>query len=110
MGIEGEEVTWNGVVWSWMRDMSMFCRAPRRRHPVPAPARWLSNTENREAAVKLAQSVVSARLAVGAQIVGPVGSVFWHQGEFGSGEEWQLVLRPGPVPVSRSLRAVRGES
>jgi periplasmic divalent cation tolerance protein len=50
-------------------------------------------TENREAAVKLAQSVVSARLAAGAQVVGPVGSVFWHQGEFGSGEEWQLVLK-----------------
>ncbi|MCX4636615.1 divalent-cation tolerance protein CutA [Streptomyces platensis] len=46
-----------------------------------------------EAAVKPAQSVVSARLAAGAQIVGPVGSVFWHQGEFGPGEEWQLVLK-----------------
>ncbi|MEU8782230.1 divalent-cation tolerance protein CutA [Streptomyces sp. NPDC048637] len=50
-------------------------------------------TENREAAVKLAQSVVSARLAAGAQIVGPVVSVFWHQGEFGTGEEWQLLLK-----------------
>ncbi|MFB6439177.1 divalent-cation tolerance protein CutA [Streptomyces sp. NPDC056411] len=50
-------------------------------------------TETREAAVTLAQSVVSARLAAGAQIVGPVASVFWHQGEFGSGEEWQLVLK-----------------
>ncbi|WP_432141555.1 divalent cation tolerance protein CutA [Streptomyces sp. bgisy084] len=72
--------------------------------------RWLSHTKNREAAVKPAQSVVSARLAAGAQIVGPVGSVFWHQGEFGSGEEWQLVLRPGPVPVPRPLRVVHGES
>lgn len=50
-------------------------------------------TENREAAVKLAQSVVTARLAAGAQIVGPVVSVFWHQGEFGTGEEWQLLLK-----------------
>lgn len=50
-------------------------------------------TENREAAVKLAQSVVSARLAAGAQIVGPVVSVFWHQDEFGTGEEWQLLLK-----------------
>ncbi|WP_411135078.1 divalent-cation tolerance protein CutA [Streptomyces sp. C10] len=50
-------------------------------------------TENREAAVKLAQSVVSARLAAGAQIIGPVVSVFWHQGEFGTGEEWQLLLK-----------------
>ncbi|WP_327704559.1 divalent-cation tolerance protein CutA [Streptomyces decoyicus] len=48
-------------------------------------------TENREAAVELAQLVVSARLAAGAQIVGPVVSVFWHQGEFG--QEWQLLLK-----------------
>ncbi|MBT2529878.1 divalent-cation tolerance protein CutA [Streptomyces sp. ISL-99] len=50
-------------------------------------------TENREAAVKLAQLVVSARLAAGAQVVGPVVSVFWHQGEFGTGEEWQLLFK-----------------
>ena len=29
----------------------------------------------------------------GAQIVGPVVSVFWHQGEFGAGEEWQVLLK-----------------
>lgn len=80
----------------------------RRRPSVPAPARWLSHTENREAAVKLAQSVVSTRLAAGAQIVGPVG--FWHQGEFDSGEECQLVLRPGSVPAPRPQRAVRDET
>ncbi|OPF77850.1 divalent-cation tolerance protein CutA [Streptomyces antioxidans] len=50
-------------------------------------------TETRDDAVKLAQSVVAARLAAGAQIVGPVASVFWHQGEFGTGEEWQLLLK-----------------
>ena len=50
-------------------------------------------TENREAAVKLAGSVVRARLAAGAQIVGPVVSVFWHLGEFGTGEEWQLLFK-----------------
>ncbi|MFE1175108.1 divalent cation tolerance protein CutA [Streptomyces sp. NPDC058773] len=72
--------------------------------------RWLSHPENREAAVKPAQSVVSARLAAGAQIIGPAGSVLRHQGEFGSGEERQLVLRPGPVPAPRPLRVVRDES
>ncbi|MFB6565980.1 divalent-cation tolerance protein CutA [Streptomyces noursei] len=50
-------------------------------------------TETREGAVRLAQSVVSARLAAGAQIVGPVISVFWHRGEFGTGEEWQLLFK-----------------
>jgi periplasmic divalent cation tolerance protein len=25
-------------------------------------------------------------------VVGPVTSVFWHLGEYGTGEEWQVVL------------------
>ncbi|MFZ3595834.1 divalent-cation tolerance protein CutA [Streptomyces sp. BH104] len=50
-------------------------------------------TETREQAVELARSVVTGRLAAGAQIVGPVVSVFWHEGEFGTGEEWQLLLK-----------------
>ncbi|MDT3398488.1 divalent-cation tolerance protein CutA [Streptomyces sp. B1866] len=47
----------------------------------------------REEAEKLARSVAASRLAAGAQIVGPVISVFWHQGEFGSGEEWQVLFK-----------------
>jgi periplasmic divalent cation tolerance protein len=50
-------------------------------------------TATREQAVQLAESVVRARLAAGAQVVGPVTSVFWHLGEFGTGEEWQLLLK-----------------
>lgn len=50
-------------------------------------------TETREQAVRLAESVVRARLAAGAQIVGPATSVFWHLGELGTGEEWQLLLK-----------------
>ncbi|MGP4089362.1 divalent-cation tolerance protein CutA [Streptomyces sp. KR55] len=47
----------------------------------------------REQAVELARSVVSERLAAGAQIIGPVISAFWHDGEFGTGKEWQLLLK-----------------
>lgn len=50
-------------------------------------------TETREQALRMAESVVRARLAAGAQVVGPVTSVFWHLGEFGTGEEWQLLLK-----------------
>lgn len=49
-------------------------------------------TETREQAVTLAQSAVRSRLAAGAQIIGPVVSVFWHNGECGTGEEYQLLL------------------
>ncbi|MGW4466727.1 divalent-cation tolerance protein CutA [Micromonospora sp. NPDC004704] len=49
-------------------------------------------TETRAAALELAQSAVAERLAGNAQIIGPVGSVFWHLGELGTGEEWRLLL------------------
>ncbi|BBG03938.1 MULTISPECIES: divalent-cation tolerance protein CutA [Pseudonocardia] len=45
-------------------------------------------TPTRDVAVRLARSAISAGLAAGGQIVGPVASVFWHGGEFGEGEEW----------------------
>ncbi|MEU2562826.1 divalent-cation tolerance protein CutA [Streptomyces longispororuber] len=50
-------------------------------------------TETREQALQLARTAVQARLAAGAQIIGPVTSVFWHAGEFGTGEEWRLLLK-----------------
>jgi periplasmic divalent cation tolerance protein len=50
-------------------------------------------TETKEQAVALAGPAVQKRLAAGAQIIGPVTSVFWHLGEYGTGEEWQLLLK-----------------
>lgn len=50
-------------------------------------------TDSREAAQKLARSAVEARLVAGAQIVGPVETAFWHLGEFGTGQEWRLLLK-----------------
>lgn len=49
--------------------------------------------ETRDAALALARSAVGARLAAGAQVIGPVTSVFWHLGEYGEGQEWRLVLK-----------------
>jgi periplasmic divalent cation tolerance protein len=49
-------------------------------------------TEHREAAVALAGEAVRLRLAASAQINGPVTTVFWHLGEYGTGEEWQATL------------------
>ncbi|MGC4936479.1 divalent cation tolerance protein CutA [Kribbella sp. DT2] len=50
-------------------------------------------TATRAAAVALAGSAVGAGLAAGAQVVGPVVSVFWHEGQYGEGEEWQVLLK-----------------
>jgi periplasmic divalent cation tolerance protein len=50
-------------------------------------------TETKEQAIALAGPAVQQRLAAGAQVIGPVTSVFWHLGEYGTGEEWQLLLK-----------------
>lgn len=49
-------------------------------------------TPDRDSALTLARSAVGARLAGNAQVLGPLASVFWHNGELGEGEEWQVVL------------------
>ncbi|MEU4761776.1 divalent cation tolerance protein CutA [Actinosynnema sp. NPDC023794] len=48
---------------------------------------------DRVTATNLARSAVAARLAASAQVSGPVLSFFWHLGEQGEGEEWQVVLK-----------------
>jgi len=48
---------------------------------------------SRPEAEELVRAVVEDRLAAGAQIIGPVISAFWHLGEFGTGEEWQILLK-----------------
>ncbi|MBA4866508.1 divalent-cation tolerance protein CutA [Streptomyces sp. PSKA54] len=53
----------------------------------------LTATETREQAMELARPVVAPRLAAGAQIIGPMISALWHQGEFRTGEKWQLLLK-----------------
>ncbi|MDP5309395.1 divalent-cation tolerance protein CutA [Streptomyces poriferorum] len=50
-------------------------------------------TETKQQAIDLAGPAVQKKLAAGAQIIGPVTSVFWHLGEYGTGEEWQLLLK-----------------
>lgn len=48
---------------------------------------------SKESAMALARSAVESRLAACAQVCGPVSSVFWHLGELGTGEEWQVFLK-----------------
>ncbi|HEY3952038.1 MAG TPA: divalent-cation tolerance protein CutA [Streptosporangiaceae bacterium] len=52
-----------------------------------------TTAENRDAAMGLARSAVRAKLAASGQVLGPVVSVFWHAGQYGEGEEWQVWLK-----------------
>jgi periplasmic divalent cation tolerance protein len=48
---------------------------------------------SRDAAAELLRSAVRAKLAAGGQVSGPALSAFWHQGEYGEGEEWQVFFK-----------------
>ena len=50
----------------------------------------LTTTDSREAAQALARSVVAARLAACGQIVGPIESVFWWDGQLDDAAEYQV--------------------
>ncbi len=52
-----------------------------------------TTTADRDTAANLARSAVAARLAASAQVSGPVTSFFWHLGEQGESEEWQVTLK-----------------
>lgn len=48
---------------------------------------------SRDAAAGLLRSVVRAKLAASGQVFGPAMSAFWHEGEYGEGEEWQVFFK-----------------
>lgn len=50
-------------------------------------------TPSRDAGLRLAKSAIGAGLAAGGQVAGPVMSAFWHNGEFGQGEEWVVSFK-----------------
>jgi periplasmic divalent cation tolerance protein len=50
-------------------------------------------TEVLEVAMRLAESAIRAGLAAGGQVAGPIASFFWHNGEFGQGEEWVVSFK-----------------
>lgn len=52
-----------------------------------------TTADSESVAVALASSAVQSRLAACAQIQGPVNSLFWHEGRFDTGEEWQLTFK-----------------
>ncbi|MFI0419000.1 divalent-cation tolerance protein CutA [Spongiactinospora sp. 9N601] len=52
-----------------------------------------TTTAGRDAALALLRSAVESKLAASGQVFGPAISVFWHQGELGEAEEWQVVLK-----------------
>lgn len=53
----------------------------------------VTTTDSRQAACALARSAVEARLAAGAQVVGPIDSTYWWEGKVETAEEWYVVFK-----------------
>lgn len=53
----------------------------------------VSAVDSEEAAEQLARGIAGARLAACVQIVGPIKSVYWWQGELAEAREWQLIMK-----------------
>ena len=52
-----------------------------------------TTTDSRPEAAALARSAVAERLAACAQLVGPIASTYWWEGEIESAEEWMVVFK-----------------
>jgi len=50
-------------------------------------------TDSRQEAATLAKSAVRERLAACAQLVGPLASTYWWEGEIETAEEWMVVYK-----------------
>jgi periplasmic divalent cation tolerance protein len=53
----------------------------------------VTTVDAEDAAVRLARGITGARLAACVQIVGPIKSIYWWQGELEEAREWQLVMK-----------------
>jgi periplasmic divalent cation tolerance protein len=52
-----------------------------------------TTTDSRKEAAELAKSAVTERLAACAQLVGPIASTYWWEGEIESAEEWMVLFK-----------------
>jgi periplasmic divalent cation tolerance protein len=52
-----------------------------------------TTTEKKSEAEKISSKLVKMRLAVCAQIMGPIISVYWWKGEIITGEEWLCIIK-----------------
>ena len=53
----------------------------------------VTTVDSEDAAERLARGITGARLAACVQIVGPIKSVYWWQGELEDAREWQLIIK-----------------
>jgi periplasmic divalent cation tolerance protein len=53
----------------------------------------VTTVDSEDVAERLARGITGARLAACVQIVGPIKSIYWWQGELEEAREWQLLIK-----------------
>lgn len=67
-----------------------------------------TTTENKEDAEKIAKEVVEKRLAACAQILGPIESTYWWEGEVEKAEEWLCIMKSRNDLYGELEKAIKG--
>ena len=52
-----------------------------------------TTADSEEAALRLARGIVEARLGACAQVLGPISSTYWWQGQVETAAEWMCVVK-----------------
>ena len=66
-----------------------------------------TTTDSKEAAQKIAEAIVSKRLAACVQVSGPITSTYWWQGKIEQAEEWVCTAKTQRELYSDLEQAIR---
>ena len=67
-----------------------------------------TTTENKEDAEKIAKEVVEKRLAACAQVLGPIESTYWWEGEVEKAKEWLCIIKSRNDLYGELEKAIKG--
>jgi periplasmic divalent cation tolerance protein len=68
-----------------------------------------TTTDSESEARKLAEVAVRGRLAACGQVLSPITSVYWWQGEVENAQEWMVVLKTTAGRVEQLIERLRAE-
>ena len=67
----------------------------------------MTTINSRDAAQKIAESVVGQRLAACAQVIGPITSTYWWKGKRETAEEWLCLMKTRKELYEELEQAIR---
>jgi periplasmic divalent cation tolerance protein len=68
-----------------------------------------TTTDSRREAASLARSAVEGRLAACAQLVGPIASTYWWEGEVETADEWMVLFKTTAVRLEELAALITEE-